>query len=524
MPKRPQNSKQVEQLNLAVEAMLAGRAGATWTGEDARRSIVRTDQDAGGSVVRTGGDARAYIAGTDAGALMRIAGELCELPRKDFKERLKADLLKAALEERSISMTTATLSPATRVFAAPRMTFKDVAKAMEFYNSAFGANETFRFQTGPSIGHAEMTIGDSVIMFSEEWPAGNRYSAETLGNSPIMMSIQVADVDAFVDRAVAAGATLVLPPSDQFYGYRDATMQDPFGYKWSVRARIEEMSVEEMHRRFRAAMPEQKTPETPRISPVPKGYRTLTPYIVAQDADGLVGFVKTTFGAEETFRSAGGSGGGLHCEVKLGDSMMMIGGGGPELAWKGDSNPGAFHVYVSDCDAAYQRAIKAGATSIQPPTDQPYGERSGSVKDAAGNHWYIATRSQGNYKWEGAPDVQPYLHPRRAEPVINFLKRAFGAEDLGRFASSDGVIQHVTMKIDDSHIEMGESQGPYQPMNSMFYLYVPDCDAVYKRALDAGATSISEPKDQSYGDRSGGVKDVFGNQWYIATHIKDMTP
>jgi PhnB protein len=61
-------------------------------------------------------------------------------------------------------------------------------------------------------------------------------------------------------------------------------------------------------------------------------------------------------------------------------------------------------------------------------------------------------------------------------------------------------------------------------MNSTFYLYVPDCDAVYKRAIDAGAASISEPKDHPYGDRSGGVKDVFGNQWYIATHIKDMTP
>jgi PhnB protein len=61
-------------------------------------------------------------------------------------------------------------------------------------------------------------------------------------------------------------------------------------------------------------------------------------------------------------------------------------------------------------------------------------------------------------------------------------------------------------------------------MASMFYLYVPDCDALYRRALAVGATSISEPKDQPYGDRSGGVKDAFGNQWYIATHIKDVTP
>jgi PhnB protein len=489
MPKRSLNSKQVEQLDQAIESMLAGKKRA---GEDTRASIE---------------------------PFIRIAGELRDLPREDFKERLKADL------ERSASMTTATISPAaTRTFAAPRITFKDAVKAMEFYKKAFGAKETFRFDTGHGIPHAEITIGDSVLFITEEWPEGSRFSAETLGNSPVMMSIQVPDVDSFVEHAVAAGATLLMPPTDQFYGYRDANLADPFGYKWSVSTIKEEMSVEEMHRRFRAAMPAEQTPEIPRVSPVPKGYRTLTPYIVAQDADALVGFIKKTFGAEEIFRAVGGAG-GLHCEIKLGDSMMMIGGGGPGLDWKGKSYPGAFHVYVRDCDAAYERAVEAGATSIQAPADQFYGERSGSVKDAAGNHWYIATRSQGDYKWEGAPDVQPYLHPLRGEPVINFLKRAFGAEESGRrYTSPDGVIHHAMMKIGDSYLELGEAQGPYQPMNSMFYLYVPNCDSMYKRALNAGATSISEPKDQTYGDRSGAVKDVFGNEWYIATHFKDMTP
>jgi PhnB protein len=497
MPKRSPDSNQAEQLNLAIEAMIA----------------------------RRGGDVRHSIGGAAIGSLVRIAGELRELPREEFKKRLKADLLRVDLGERSISMTTATESPATtRVFAAPRMTFKNVAKAMEFYKNAFGAKETFRFELGSGIPHAEMKIGDSVIFFTEEWPGGNRYSAETLGNSPVLMSIQVPDVDGFVKHAVAAGAKMVMPPTDQFYGYRDGTLLDPFGYTWSVRTVIEEMSVEEMHHRFRAAMPEQKTPETPRVSPVPKGYRTLTPYIMAQDADALISFMKTTFGAEETFRAVGGAG-GLHAEVRLGDSMMMIGGGGPGLAWKGESTPGAFHVYVRDCNEVYERALLAGAHSLLAPTDQPYGERSGRVRDAAGNNWYIATRLKGSYKWEGAPDVQPYLHPLRGEPVINFMKRAFGAEELqGRQATPDGVIRHVTMKIGDSYLELGEAYGPYQPMNSTFYLYVPDCDAVYKRAIDAGAASISEPKDHPYGDRSGGVKDVFGNQWYIATHIKDMTP
>lgn len=123
---------------------------------------------------------------------------------------------------------------AQRTFAAPRITFKDAAKAIEFYESAFGAKETFRFGNEQSIAHAEMTIGDSTIMLTEEWPDGNRYSAETLRNSPILMQIQVPDVDAFVKHAVAAGANLLMAPTDQFYGHRDAMVLDPFGYKWGV--------------------------------------------------------------------------------------------------------------------------------------------------------------------------------------------------------------------------------------------------------------------------------------------------
>lgn len=259
----------------------------------------------------------------------------------------------------------------------------------------------------------------------------------------------------------------------------------------------------------------------PAVDPVRKGFRTVTPYLVAPDAESVINFVKQTFGAEETFRDVG-SAGGYHCEVRIDDSMLMIGGGGPGLAWKGDAVLGAFHVYVRDCDAAYKRALQAGGKPLDEPADQPYGERAASVIDAAGNHWYIATYKETGYKWEGAPTVQPYLHPLRAEPVIKFLKRAFGAEELGRYTAPDGVIPHITLKIGTSHLEMGEAQGPYQPMKSMFYLYVPQVDAAYRRAITAGATSIHEPADQPYGDRVGAVTDAFGNQWYISTSVKEI--
>ncbi len=445
--------------------------------------------------------------------LVRVAGELRDLPRTAFMERLKTDL------ERSTSMATTTeAAAAVRTYAAPRIAFKNTAKAIDFYKAAFGARETMRFELEGSIPHAAIMIGDSLIMLADEWPEGGRFSAETLGQSPVSIQLTVPDVDAFVERAVAAGAKVIIPVRDQFYGHREGTVVDPFGYSWGISMLTEEMSVEEMHRRLQA---EQAGQPKPAVDPIPKGYRTITPYLVAQDAVGLLDFVKQAFGGEEIFRTTG-SAGGMHAEVRVGDSMLMMGGGGQGLKWSGKPKVMGFHLYIKDCDATYERALAAGGTSLDKPTDQSYGERSASVRDAAGNHWYIATRSEGNYKWEGAPDIQPVLHPLRSEPVINFLKRAFGALELGRHTSPEGVVQHATLKIGDSHLELGDAHGPYQPMPGMYYLYVPDCDAVYRRALAAGGTSIAEPTDHPYGDRSGAVRDAFGNEWWIATHINDV--
>jgi PhnB protein len=498
MPKRSLNpghpgnndTKKIAQLHKAVEAMLS----------------------------RADGTAAKVEAGVEP--LLRIAANLRDLPRESFKVRLRSELL----EGRKRMSTVAEPVAAVRTTASPSLSFKNAAKAIEFYQNAFGAKETFRFEAGGSIAHAEITIGDSTIMLSEEWPEGGRFSAETLGNSPVSMVIHVSDVDSFAERAVAAGAKVLRPLKDQFYGHRDVTFTDPFGYNWTAVTVKEEMSVEEMHRRMQGMMkgPEGgQISEEKKVSPIPRGYRTVTPYLVAQDANAVIDFVKKTFGGEEIFRSVG-SAGGYHCEVRVEDSRLMIGGGGAGLSWKGDAMLGAFHVYVRDCDAAYQRALQAGGKSLAEPADQDYGERSASVIDPAGNHWYIATYKQTGYKSEGAPTIQPYLHPLRAEPVVNFLKRAFGAEEMGRYTAPDGVVHHTTIEIGDSHLEMGEAHGPYQPMKSMFYLYVPDVDAVYRTALAAGAKSMKEPAEQPYGDRVGAVTDAFGNQWWIATHVKDL--
>ena len=410
--------------------------------------------------------------------------------------------------------------PAAHTVAMPLLTFKNAAKAIEFYTKAFGARETMRFETSGSIPHAEIRIGDSIIVLAEEWPDGGRLSAETIGQSPVRISLEVEDVDAFAEHAVAAGLKMISPLRDQFYGRRDGTFVDPFGYTWHIYTVKEAMSVEEMHRRMNA-MQGHDVSGRPAVDPIPKGYRTVTPYLVARDGPALLEFAKQAFGAEETFRAIG-SAGGLHAEARIGDSMLMVGGGIPGREFRSTPTTHALHIYVEDCDAVYQKALAAGATIIDEPRDQEYGERSASVKDPAGNYWYIATGKGKTYIPEGANSVNVYLHPLRAEPVITFLKRAFGARELMKYASPDGVVHHAEIRVGSSMVEMGEAHGKYQPMQPMFYLYVPDVDRVYRTALAAGATSISEPIDQPYGDRSGGVKDVFGNQWYLATHIKDV--
>jgi PhnB protein len=447
--------------------------------------------------------------------LLKIARSLRDLPRESFKARLKSEL------ERGSSMaTTATHAeaPATvRQTATARLRVKDAAAAIEFYKKAFGARELMRFVGHGEVAHAELAIGNSMIMLGEEAPDWGFPGPLALGGSPVSVQLYVDDADAQVAQAAAAGAKILSPVADQFYGDRSGSVADPFGYTWNIATHKHEMSVEEMQRHFVAMEQEQGAK---RSSLIPKGYHTITPYLVAQDAAGVIDFLKQTFGAVENFRGTG-SAGGIHAEVRVGDSMLMVGGGAPGLTWRGEGKPLALHVYVEDTDAVYKRALAAGATSLQAPADQPYGERGGGVKDQAGNYWYIATYKGQNFIPEGYRTLTPYLHPLRAEPVIKFLQLAFGAANVEKYASPDGVIQHAKLTVGDSVLEMGEAGGPYQPMPSMFYLYVPDADNMYRRALNAGATSITEPADQPYGDRTAMVKDAFGYEWCIATHIRD---
>jgi len=140
----------------------------------------------------------------------------------------------------------------------PYLCVKGAAKALEFYTRAFKAKEVFRLaEPDGKIGHAEFEIGTSRLMISDEYPDFGALSPNTVGGSPIKLQIRVDDVDGFVKHAVAAGATVLRPPKDQFFGERSGLIADPFGHSWFVTTQIEDVSPAEMQRRWTKAFETQ---------------------------------------------------------------------------------------------------------------------------------------------------------------------------------------------------------------------------------------------------------------------------
>lgn len=125
---------------------------------------------------------------------------------------------------------------------------------------------------------------------------------------------------------------------------------------------------------------------------------------------------------------------------------------------------------------------------------------------------------------KGYHSVTPYLVVEGVAKLIDFLRQAFDAQEIHRMRRPDGTIMHAEVRIGDSIVMMGEPMGEFHAMPGGLHLYVNDADAVYKRALQAGAISMREPANQFYGDRTAGVKDPVGNHWWIATHKEDVSP
>ena len=135
----------------------------------------------------------------------------------------------------------------------PYLIFEDAKSAIDFYTKAFGAKELYRMPMGNRIAHAEIQIGNSRIMLADEAPQMDAYGPEHHNGSPVSLMLYVDDVDTFTKGVVAAGAKVLRPVKNQFYGDRTGTFLDPFGYKWTIGTHVEDVSPEEMESRMATA-------------------------------------------------------------------------------------------------------------------------------------------------------------------------------------------------------------------------------------------------------------------------------
>jgi PhnB protein len=270
--------------------------------------------------------------------------------------------------------------------------------------------------------------------------------------------------------------------------------------------------LEEEGRMSTAAKPTKQT-----VSPVREGFKTITPYLVVPDVHAEAEFLKQAFGVTGQIHGLG-SQGGFHAEYNIGGSMIMVGGGGEGSAWKGTPSPTYIHLYVDDVDAIYEKAVQAGATNLSAPADRFYGDRECGFRDPGGNQWFVATHQGESFVPADVPNLIPSLLPVGAPKMIDFLKQAFGGEELAVHRSPDGVVRHATIRVGTSVLELGEAHGPWQPMPSVFMMYVDDVDAWFARASEAEGVTVKEPpKLQPHGARVGSIKDPFDNTWYMAS-------
>lgn len=308
---------------------------------------------AGGEVVALA-DARPEVA--ELAELATLGRELRLLPRENFKLTLKETLIRSRMTSTGTETQKTAAHPHYQSIT-PYLTVKGAEQLVEFVKQVFGGNEVFR-TTGSAGGlHAEVIVGDSKLMIGGYPDVEEKLAA---------LHVYVPDADAVYKRALAAGATSVEEPVDQFYGDREAGVQDPSGNVWWIATH--KLGGAETY--------------------IPAGLRSVTPFLHPIGAPAMIDFLKQAFAAEEVSREQSPEGMIHHAVVRIGDSMIEMGEAQGELA---KPMPLALYMYVADVDAAYESALNAGATSMQAPTDQGYGDRTAWVKDAWENVWYLAT-------------------------------------------------------------------------------------------------------------------------------------
>ncbi len=314
-----------QQLDEAVQALLARRARR---GPGGRQRV----------------DAR-------LAALVLLAEDLRDLPRQEFKERLKKEMLMSTAPRTAGASSEADAKLRT---VTPYIVALKALELVEFYKSAFGAKVNVRGKGSAGGYHIEVQLGDSMLMVGG--------SGEFRGPAmPTALWYFVKDADGVYQRALGLGATSISAPVDQPYGDREAGIKDPAGNNWYISTHGGASYIRE-------------------------GLTTVTPYLHPRSGAELIGFLERAFGAQVLERHDDPDGAMRHAQVRIGDSVIGLG----EASGPYQPMPTMFYLNVDDVDAWYERAVKAGATPMHPPAAQPYGARVGAVKDAFDNQWWIS--------------------------------------------------------------------------------------------------------------------------------------
>jgi PhnB protein len=301
--------------------------------------------------------------------------------------------------------------------------------------------------------------------------------------------------------------------------------------------------------------------ERAEVSPIPAGFeRGPVPHLVVAGASEAIAAYAELFGAEEIYRAPGPGGIVLHAMIRIGDSIITLSDEQPQARsfapGKFGGSPVNLHVYVDDADAAFARALSAGATELAPVRYQFWGNRHGSFTGPFGHTWWVATRVADVPGEEIAQLAARALagetieEPASAErlPVpdgwstvttslvvsdvgaaARFYAEAFGATTRSQTPAPDGEPFHAEIQIRDQILMLSRApsnrSSPTQLGGTPVQLtyYVEDTDTAVAEALAAGAKLLIEPQDMFWGDRWAELEDPFGHVWSLATHVEDLS-
>jgi PhnB protein len=399
----------------------------------------------------------------------------------------------------------------------PYLHVKSSAALIDFASRAFGAKEIERHASAGTVHHAKIQIGDSILEMSDA-----REPDAPAMPTMLYMYLESADqVHASYDRALAAGGTSLDAPALKPYGDLVGTVEDPSGNRWYIASQVKTHMSAEARKKSVGAQDAPNTSAT--VSYIRKGFRTLTPYLIVNGAAAEIDWMKAGLGATEVFRVAPGSGEKvMHAELRVADNAVEISDATAEFPARTTMNM----LYVADPDAAYARALSAGATSMYPVSTKPWGDRDGVVVSPGGVAWCLTSRGPGEHITPDTPSLVTGFTADNASDYVDFMKRAFGAEEVFAHRTPDGTLIHGRVRIGNSILGGGdrhtESPRKRSAMPFLMHMYVPDVDATYANALAAGATSVRGLEDAPYGDRTATVADPFGNLWSLATHVRDV--